>query len=98
MKEIFDSGKKGFDAGSATLVEGFALWRGEKGGTVTTVLGRRFANGFGQGSQAVNSTTGAVSQQVGIIIARIQQQGLDSRRQVIQLGLQDMALASAAGH
>src|SRR6266481_5455756 len=98
MKEGFDSGKKRFDGAAALLVTGFALRGSQESGAVTTVLRGGFAHWFGQRSQDMDSAPGAVSQQRGVIIASIQQQRLDGRRQIVQLRLQNMTFAGAARH
>src|SRR5262245_34893874 len=96
MKEILNGGEKRFNRGATTLIKGLALGGGEKSRAVTAMLRCGFANGLGQGSDGVDTPLGTSLHQTGIVIASIQQQRLDGRRQVGQLGLQDMTFASAA--
>src|ERR1700690_60290 len=98
MKESLDGGKKGFNATASLAIAGLAFWGGEIGRPVSSALGRRFASWLGQGNQHFAPAFGASRYQIAIVIARIQQQGSEQRRQIFHPRLQHMTFTGTARH
>lgn len=98
VKQVFEGGKERLDTGAALLAPSLACIRSQISCTVTTCLRGGWPDRFSQRSQHGHSALGARINQIAVIVARVEQQGFNRRRQHSDPVFQDMTLTSTAGH